>query len=43
MVSRRINEFGLKPIIGDLVLLNKLQPEDGDSEEKEGESSEGTE
>lgn len=30
VVSKRIREFGLKPIVGDLVILDKDQPNEGD-------------
>lgn len=47
MVSRRIKEFGLKPIVGDLVLLDQSQVdedvslEEADGEEKNSVEAEG--
>lgn len=39
MVSRRIKEFGLKPIVGDLVLLDQSQVDEDDEVDTEQKNS----
>lgn len=41
IVSKRIKEFGLHPIVGDLVLLDKDQLEQVDAEATQSEDVEG--